>query len=113
MGEKVRDTAIAAEWGVEPVTVRRWRKRGLIPFVQVGRRVVRYDPQAVREALQSLSSREQGHSARTSTDPTDTPAAQAPTIEPPQVNVATSHTRAPDAPAAVYSKKREGHGHAR
>ena len=98
MGEKVRDTAIAAEWGVEPVTVRRWRKRGLIPFVRVGRRVVRYDPQAVREALESLTAKEQD--AGPPIDRTDAPAAQAAVIGPSGVSSAQG---TPDAPAAANS----------
>ena len=55
MSEKVRDLEIAAEWGVSPVTVRRWRQQGLIPFFRVGRRVVRYDAAAVRQAIERRS----------------------------------------------------------
>mgnify|MGYP001342143384 FL=1 len=58
MPQKVDGKAIAAEWGVDPITVRRWRKRNLIPYVRVGRRVIRYDPAAVRSALENLSARD-------------------------------------------------------
>lgn len=51
MSTLVSKHEIAAEWGVTPVTVSRWRKRGIIPCVAVGSRVVRYDAVAVREAL--------------------------------------------------------------
>lgn len=77
MAEKVPGKVIAAEWGVEPITVRRWRQRGLIPFLKIGPRVVRYDPQAVREALQSLSTRD-GYSVNASASGKEAPIAQAP-----------------------------------
>jgi excisionase family DNA binding protein len=40
---------VAAYLAVSPDTVRRWRYAGLIPFVATGRRLVRYDPEELRQ----------------------------------------------------------------
>lgn len=57
MSQHVSGSVIAAQYSVKRRTVRNWHKRGLIPAIQIGPRVFRFDPEAVQAALQNLASR--------------------------------------------------------
>ncbi len=94
---------LAREWEVDPVTIKRLRLKGLIPYIKIGPKLVRYDLEAVREALEKVSAREQGTSPPTGG--TDMPAAQAAAIQPRGVLNAHSSPAAPTAPKSVGGRR--------
>lgn len=49
-----------ADWlQIQPRTVQEWTKRGMIPALRMSHKVVRYDPEAVLEAVRD---RQEGNS---------------------------------------------------
>jgi len=44
---------LAAEYQVEPTTIEKWARQGIIPAVRPTPRVVRFDALAVRKALEA------------------------------------------------------------
>ena len=55
----IREPEMAKELSVSLTTLRDWRTMRLIPFYKIGR-VVMYDPQRVREALERFERKEVG-----------------------------------------------------
>ena len=49
--ELVTRTELSKQLRVRPDTVSDWVRRGLIPVIRVNDRVLRFDPEAVRQAL--------------------------------------------------------------
>jgi excisionase family DNA binding protein len=52
MGELLTADELATRLKVRPNTVKEWARAGKIPRVRITPKVVRYDPDAVREALE-------------------------------------------------------------
>jgi hypothetical protein len=50
--------------GEKPLTIRNWRRIGLIPFLSLGYRSVRYDPDKVLAALRRREVKEVGAARR-------------------------------------------------
>lgn len=44
---------LAERLRVKPTTVQRWMKSGVIPVVRINRKVIRFDAEAVRRALEA------------------------------------------------------------
>lgn len=47
---------LAERFGLQEETIRRWARNGRIPFVRLGERTLRFDPDAVAAMVAKLSS---------------------------------------------------------
>ena len=56
--ELLNDRQLAHRIGVKPRTIRRWARRGLIPSVRIGAKVIRFEWASVRAALAAHEGRE-------------------------------------------------------
>jgi excisionase family DNA binding protein len=52
----LRSKELAGFLGVQPDTVRRWARAGMIPAVRISRRVMRFEPDQVVRALRRRAS---------------------------------------------------------
>lgn len=51
----VNTSTMADLVGLRPCTIRKWANKGMIPCIRVGPKVMRFDPEKVRAAMEKLS----------------------------------------------------------